>query len=215
MKLFDEVYIYGGGGHGKVVASIADAAQISVDGFLDDDPAKLGKKILGYPIYDFAYLEKQFKKNDRIGIIPAVGENAARKKIVERLLKRGVPLLSVLHPSAVIHPSVSIGDGTAAMAGVIINVDSKIGMNVILNTGTMIDHDCRIGDHVHLGPGVILAGGVNVGESAFLGLGARVIPNIKIGKNAIVAAGAVVIKDVPAGAKVAGVPAKQIGTHTI
>jgi len=210
MKLFDEVYVFGAGGHGKVVATIAESIDIPLDGFLDDDLKKVGKKLLGHPIYDFAFLERQFQKNDRIGIIPGIGENAVRKKIVERLLEKNVPLLSVLHSSAIIHPSVSLGDGTVAMAGVIINVGSTIGVDVILNTGVIIDHDCRVGEHAHLGPGVILAGGVTIGESAFLGVGARTIPGVKIGKGAIVGAGAVVLKDVPAGAKVAGVPAKQI-----
>ena len=54
------------------------------------------------------------------------------------------------------------------------------------------------------------SGQLTIGNGCWIGNGARIIGPISIGDNAIVAAGAVVIKDVPAGAVVAGVPARVI-----
>jgi UDP-perosamine 4-acetyltransferase len=82
--------------------------------------------------------------------------------------------------------------------------------DAILNTGAIVDHDCRIGAHAHVGPGARLAGLVTVGEEAHVGIGAVAIERIGIGAGALVAAGAVVIRDVPAGARVAGVPARPM-----
>jgi acetyltransferase-like isoleucine patch superfamily enzyme len=52
---------------------------------------------------------------------------------------------------------------------------------------------------------------VVIGPDVWLGVRAVVVAGVTIGAGAVVAAGAVVTKDVPAGAVVAGVPARVIG----
>lgn len=49
-----------------------------------------------------------------------------------------------------------------------------------------------------------------IGRRAFVGVHCVVLPGVSVGEAAIVAAGSVVTKDVPAGATVAGVPARLI-----
>jgi len=56
----------------------------------------------------------------------------------------------------------------------------------------------------------VLTGGVSVGQEALVGARAVVLPGITIGADALVGAGAVVAGDVPAGAVVAGVPARVL-----
>lgn len=52
---------------------------------------------------------------------------------------------------------------------------------------------------------------IDIGDRVWVGTGAIILKGVTIGHGAIVAAGAVVTKDVPAGAIVAGVPAKVVG----
>ena len=49
-----------------------------------------------------------------------------------------------------------------------------------------------------------------MGKGVWVGSQATILPGVTIGDDAIVAAGAVVARDVPAGAIVAGVPARKI-----
>ena len=40
------------------------------------------------------------------------------------------------------------------------NVNCKIGKNVLLNTGCIIEHDCILEDNVQVGPGAYVGGNV-------------------------------------------------------
>lgn len=192
--------IYGASGHGKVIADIIrsndDQEKIV---FVDD--ADKGKEFYGCKLYK----TEDFNFTDESTVI-AIGNNLIRKKIAKETGNH----ISVIHNSAAISQSVSIGKGTVVMANVSCNADTKIGDHVILNTSCSIDHDCEIEDFVHVSPNASLAGNVRVGEGTHIGIGACVIQGIRIGKFATIGAGSVVIRDIPDGVTVVGNPARII-----
>lgn len=55
-------------------------------------------------------------------------------------------------------------------------------------------------------------GAVKIGNRVFIGANATILPGVTIGDDAIIGAGSVVTRDVPAGAVVAGAPARAIST---
>ena len=191
------MYLYGASGHAKVIIDIIKSMVAPIDGIFDDNDAV--KTLCG--------IEVNHKWSGQSPVIISIGNNRIRTLIAERL---GCEFGKAISPSAVISPSVSIGDGTVVMAGAIINAEANIGKHCIINTGASIDHECAISDFVHIAPHSTLCGNVHVGEGSWVGAGATVIPGIKIGKWCTIGAGAVVIRDVPDYAVVAGVPAKII-----
>ena len=85
-----------------------------------------------------------------------------------------------------------------------------------IGAGTMLGPGVHIycADHHHevakRSEGLERALPVSLGRDVWIGGHATILPGVRIGDGAIVAAGAVVRHDVPAGAKVAGVPARVI-----
>jgi len=208
-----KILIVGAGGHAQVVADAIMAAARdqclphNIVGYLDDDPALLGRSLVGGCVLgrvaDHASIPHDC-------LIVAMGANADRQRIFLELTGQGSAPCTVRHPASVIAPDVVLGRGVMIMAGVVVNTATVIGQNVILNTSCSVDHHSAIGDHAHVAPGVHLGGSVSVGAGALVGVGAIVLPGCRIGEGATVGAGAVVLRDVPDHATVVGNPAGPI-----
>lgn len=111
---------------------------------------------------------------------------------------------------------------------------SEFGKNLTLGSNVFINMGCRFQDTggITIGDGSLIGHGstlttlnhnvdpdrradmtpapIVIGSRVWLGAAVTVVPGVTIGDGAIVGAGAVVTKDVPAGAIVAGVPAKLV-----
>jgi len=199
------VVVLGASGHAKVVAFVLRLSGYEVVGFLDDDPALHGAVVMGLPVLGANDLVSRL---DMDGAIVGIGDNPSRRTWFEQLRGWGIPLVNAIHPSAIIAQGVALGQGTAVLGNVSINVEAQVGDNVILNTGAIVGHDCTVASHVHVGPGVILCGRVRIGEGVFLGAGAVVIPEQEVGAGSIIGAGTVVISSIPAGVVAVGSPAR-------
>ena len=119
-------------------------------------------------------------------------------------------LLTIIHPHTAISPQSTLGEGTIAVAGSVVNAGARVGRCAILNTLSSVGHDCVVEDYAQIAPGVNLGGGSVIGEGAFLGIGAKVGPLARIGAWSVVGAGSVVLKDLPARSYCCGTPARVV-----
>lgn len=202
----NKLVIIGAGGHGKVIADIAlKNAKYDNVCFLDDNNAS---SCLGLPVVGKI---KDFEKFiDSSEIFVAIGDNQKRSQLIEELLEKNAKIPVLIHSDAVVGSQVELGDGTAIMAGAVVNPCTKIGKGVILNTCSSIDHDCFVGDYSHIAVGVHVAGSVNLGKSVCLGAGVTVKNNVNICADCFIGAGAVVIEDLKTPGTYVGVPAKLL-----
>lgn len=102
--------------------------------------------------------------------------------------------------------------------GVDIHPAARIGSGIMFDhaTGIVIGETAVVEDEVLFWHGVTLGGRAfapedrhpKVRKGAQIGAGATILGNIEIGADAKIAAGSIVVKSVPAGATVAGTPAK-------
>jgi UDP-N-acetylbacillosamine N-acetyltransferase len=203
--------VLGCGGHGKVVADAALVGGTRVLGFADDAERWRGGSLLGLPVLAIGRAETlALCRKEGAEIVLAIGDNRTRQRVFRELLAEGLSLATVIHPTAIIAPSATVGIGTVVFAGTIVNADARIGQNVILNTGVRVDHDNVIGDHAHLSPGVTLGGTVTVGEGTHLAVGVSVRNNVAVGAWSVVGVGAAVVGAIPDEVVAFGTPAKVV-----
>ena len=128
--------------------------------------------------------------------------------------KNSIPL-SLIHPSSIISPRCSIGNGTVIMPLCVINSFSKIGNGVIINTRSSIDHDNCLKSFSSIAPGVSTGGNVYVGERSAVSIGASISHGIKIGSDVVIGASSLVNKNIDNNWVAYGTPVKLIRERKI
>ena len=203
----ERLVLIGGGGHGKVVL---DAYRLVYPGAFievrDDDLTKQGASFLGLSIETPVGVLESL----RCACHVAIGDNATRRRFGEDLESSGSHLVTVVHPRAVVAAESRLDRGAFVAANAIVAPDARVGAGSIVNHAATVDHDCVVGEWCHVAPGVVLSGGVTIGDECLIGSGAVVLLGVRVGAGAVIGAGAVVTRDVPAGARMIGVPAKDL-----
>lgn len=207
------IAILGASGHGKVIAELAELDGYERIEFYDDAwPVNYHLErwaIIGNTDDLFANL------SDYDACIVAIGNNNIRLRKLELLRDKQAPLVSLIHPSAIVSSYCQLGLGSVVMANAVVNPFTQVGMGGIINTGAVVEHDCVLGDAVHLSPNSALAGGSRLSDGVWLGIGAVTKQLVKVGANTTIGAGAVVIQDIPSDCIAIGAPAKVLKSTTI
>ena len=135
-----------------------------------------------------------------------------------------IPMLDITHinariePGAIIRDHVTIENNAVIMMGAILNIGVKIGESTMIDMGAVLGGRVEVGKRCHVGAGAVLAGVIEppsaspviLEDDVLIGANAVVVEGVRIGKGAVVGAGSIVLNDGPAGAVVAGNPARVI-----
>jgi sugar O-acyltransferase (sialic acid O-acetyltransferase NeuD family) len=211
-----DLLLIGSGGFGRETAQVVSAVNDRgtgawrLLGFIDDDPARHGQVIDGTPVIGGRELIKRLPAT-RIVVCTGRPDNyVSRMRIVCEL---GLPperYATIVHPSAAISGSSSIGPGSVVLAHVTLTAAVMVGAHVAIMPQVTLTHDDVIDDFATIASGAHLGGSVRVQRAAYIGAGAMIRENRTVGALSLVGMGSVVTHDVPPLEVWAGVPARYL-----
>ena len=204
------VIIVGAGGFGREVlqwASDAWPEQAAwIAGFLSADPAALDGHTTRLPILGdpdtFAPLPGD-------GFLLAIGIPQVRRQVAERLTHRGANFLTLVHPTAIVAATATVGAGSVICPQAVVSDAAWLGRCVLVNYHASLGHDAKAGDYTVFSPYATLGGGAIVEADVFLGLHATVGPRVRIGAGTKVSANSAALVSVPRQTLVYGVPGRS------
>lgn len=208
-----DLYIVGAGGLGRQIAWIVSRInerkeEWNLCGFIDDD--KVGTVVNNLPVV--SDIDTFIRTEKEVWCVCALGSSSTRKKVVERLEEAtNIHFATLIDPSVIISPFVTIGEGTMICAGSIVTVNIEIGRHVLVNWDCTVGHDSVIGDYCTISPSANICGNVHIGNCTEIGVGAQVIQNKSVAADSIVGGGAVVVRNIDKSGTYVGVPAKLVG----
>jgi sugar O-acyltransferase (sialic acid O-acetyltransferase NeuD family) len=202
--------IIGAGTYGEVYLTYLQDAGVDIIGFLDDDSKYAGTDVGNVPVLGDTSMMKTIKHTHGVeAVYCPLGNNKLRVKFLSMAKEFGLQTPNYIHPSVIISPNVTIGEGVYILLG------TSIMPHTIIKNYVMISMNVGLAHHSILEEGVFLSTGCNFGASihahkyAYCGIASTIMTGIhELGEDCLIGAGAVVIKDVPTKAVMAGVPAK-------
>ncbi len=211
-----KIVLFGGGGGAIQIARLikdinatnSSGARVVVSDVVDEGVARVDdlSRVLGCAVTAHSDVNTV---RDVAGkkFVVTLGHTPLRDEKFRALKQKGLKFHTVIHPSAQVPQSATIGSGSIVSPYALVGEFVNLGENVFVNVRATVGHDADIGDSAILSPHVAIGGSVCCGKSVFLGAGVIVNPGLEVGQHSKLSAGSVVRRNVPAGSFAFGNPA--------
>ncbi len=120
-----------------------------------------------------------------------------RAKCVEQMKELGVAPQTLLHPTVVMSPSASVGEGCYIAASTALSTNAVVSDHCIVNFNCTIGHDSQLDAHVMVNPGARVSGNVHIGARTMIGANAFVFQGTSVGTDCVIDAMTYVDRDIP------------------
>jgi len=177
---------------------------------LDDNPAFHHGSIEGVPIYGELSRWQRFAQAKFVMGIGSYRSRLIRHEILKRLSIPRERFVTLVHPSAKVYRSTSLGCGCIIWAGAVLANNSRVDDFVIVLANTVVGANNHICEGAMLASLVVTTSHVTIGHYCHIGAATAIVENVKIGPGSQVVMGSLVARDVPAGVICGGKPSRIV-----
>ena len=207
-----ELVIVAAGGCGREVLQWAKDINKAenrwhIKGFIDDDLSALDGLKCDVPVLSTVD-DYEIRPEDEF--VCCIGSSEARARVTEKLKAKGAVFTTLIHPSAVIADSCTLGEGVIVYPFALISDNAHVGDGCIINMYSSVAHDSVLGEFCTISAHCDITGKCRLGDRVFMGSTSQMVPGTRIGDDGYICAGSAVMTRVRSGSKVLGNPAKIV-----
>jgi len=183
-------------------------------GYLDDDVKKHGTQYFGLPV--LGGLKDAATRFPDAYFVNGIGSAETASKKPQIIAQTGAPrerFVTLVHPTAYVAPTVTIGAGSVVAQYCVIMAGAVIGDHVKMLPQCTISYGSNIGSYSTVSTGAVTLSDVVCGVSNYLGANVSIKERVKVGDYCILGMGTVVLRDVPENSVMVGNPARFL-RHT-
>lgn len=206
------IILIGGGGHCiSCIDVIEQTGLFQIIGILDI-PARIGEKVLNYPIIGTDHELAQFMPHctDYMITVGQIKNSVLREVLFQKVKNAGGNLPSIVSPIAHVSKYATVAEGTIVMHHALINAGASIGKGCIINTKALIEHEAVVGNFCHISTAAIVNGQATIGDQCFIGSNVVIANNLSITHNTVIAAGSQVLRSIESSGTYIGQPLRKI-----
>lgn len=146
LSKFSHVLVLGRGGFGAELGEMLEDCGWGKPVFLDDNAADCAGALRDY-------VDPALRRQCPAAFV-ALGNNALRLQLIQKLTATGYKLPVFIHPAAEVSRSAVLGAGSMVLPFAFVGANVRAGAGCLLNAGAIVDHDAVLGAAVHVFPAV-------------------------------------------------------------
>lgn len=166
------------------------------------------KEFQGYPVLGS---DEVIRNYEDVYVICALANTAVRERIINTL-PDNAHVATLIDPTAIIHRTAQIGEGSMIFANALVGIEAKVGKQCVVLYNASVNHDVQVGDYTTVYPNATISGRCIVGKYCEIGTGASIIQHVTICDNAKIGVGAAVFTNIKNPGTTVGNPAVTMGT---
>jgi len=202
--------IVGANEFSKQIISISNNQRIyEIIGYYDDFNEETSYN--GLPIFGkLDQLKSDFEKNYFEFIFIAIGYNRLPYKESLLLKFNGIPMGTIIHPTAFVEVDSIIEEGVLIYPFAYIGPRVHLKKCVVINVYSYLPHDNIVEECTFLSGGINVGGKVSIGKRCFVGIGVTTNDSLTIGDDIFLGSNTLVLKSLIEKGTYVGSPARKI-----
>jgi sugar O-acyltransferase (sialic acid O-acetyltransferase NeuD family) len=164
----------------------------AVDGEYVVEKSKFGLDVLDIKLLKNSYNCEEHK------VILGMGYNNVNKNreaTYKRIKNLGYELETYIHPSAIVHKDVSIGEGSMVLSNSVVEPYAKIGVNSFIWCNCTIAHHSEVKSHCWIASNTVLSGEAKIKDFSFVGVNCTIVNKVTVESLNIIGAGSLITKN--------------------
>jgi sugar O-acyltransferase (sialic acid O-acetyltransferase NeuD family) len=156
-----------------------------------------GKSKFGLDELDINLLKSRYNCEEH-KVVLGVGYNNLnqnREVIYNRIKNLGYEIETYIHPSAVVHENVSIGEGSMVLSNSVVEPFAKIGVNSFIWSNCTIAHHSEVQSHCWIASNTVLSGEATIKGFSFVGVNCTIVNKVTVESLNIIGAGSLITKN--------------------